>query len=88
MVVKQGLGGWEKMVRRWLRWLALSTKMIWLREERPQEAKPEADKARITSCLPLIESLGSLYRLLTHIPFYLFSLNYNYSLLNFGLFLK
>jgi hypothetical protein len=46
MVVKQGLGGWEKMVRRWLRWLALSTKMIWLREERPQEAKPEADKGQ------------------------------------------
>jgi hypothetical protein len=84
MVVKQGLGGWEKMVRRRLWWLALSTKLVWLREEHLQEGKPQAVKARITSCLPLIESFGSLYRLLTHIPFHLISLNYNYSLLNLG----
>jgi hypothetical protein len=60
------------------------TFLIWLREEHSQEAKPQAIKARITSCLPLNESLGSLYRLLTHISFHLFSLNYNYSLLNLG----
>jgi hypothetical protein len=78
MVVNKGWEGGQKMVRRWLWWLALSTKMIWLREEQSQEAKPQAAKARITSCLLLIEIFGSLYRLLTHMPFHLFSLNYNY----------
>jgi hypothetical protein len=29
-----------------------SRELIWLREERLQDAKPQANKARITSCLP------------------------------------
>jgi hypothetical protein len=47
--------------------------MIWLREEQSQEAKPQAAKVRITSCLILIKILAA-YICCLHICHSIYSL--------------
>jgi hypothetical protein len=62
MVVKQGLGGWEKNGAAVAVVVGSEYQVDMAGLNVSQEVNPK--QARITSCLPLIDPMGSLYRLL------------------------